>query len=92
MPDGFSFLLKFADKSCVRIWKLPKELSGLNCRGRDECKILSGNGWKKDGGGKRNPGNVQGAGGVKNASGDGGGERLLSSFVLFCPLIYSIDS
>ena len=80
MSGGYSFLLKFADESCAVTWKLPKELSGLNCWGWDESIKLSGNGWKQGGGGKGNPGDVPGAGGGENAGANGGGEKLLSSF------------
>ena len=80
LPDNFWFSLKFADESWAGTWKLPKELSSLNCWDWDESKNLSGSGWKEGAGGKKNVGDGPGAGGRGNAGGDGGGERLLSSF------------
>ena len=50
-PDNPWFLLpKFADESCGRIWKFPKELSDLGGGGWNELKTDSG-GWRGGGGG-----------------------------------------
>ena len=77
-PDNPWFLLpKFADESCGRIWKFPKELSDLGGGGWNELKT-DGGGWRGGGGGGGMNGPGQGIDG-----GDGGGERLLFLLLLF---------